>query len=133
VVNTLDVENVDWEVNVDDVMTVIKKKCKRPYPKDYRLLVHARNYEKEINFDHVMEEMKSVQSPFAEVWVTAVVGPDDIKVIRVLPCLPSVDLKVGAELEMARKQPRFLKRGTRGRESEFYDAGMIFLPLPKCD
>ena len=68
VINTRNIENVDWEENVDDIMTVIRKKCKRSYPSDYLLVVHARNYGKEINFDRVIEEMKRVQSPFLEVW-----------------------------------------------------------------
>jgi len=54
VINTRNIENVDWEENVDDIMTVIRKKCKRSYPSDYLLVVHARNYGKEINFDRVL-------------------------------------------------------------------------------
>ena len=77
--------------------------------------------------------MKSVQSPFLEVWVIAVVGLDDIKVVRVSPGLPVIDLKIRAELERASKQTPFLRRGSRGREPGFYDAGTVFLPLPKCN
>jgi hypothetical protein len=128
VIDTRNIENVDWEENVDDIMTVIRKKCKRKYPNDYLLVVHARNYGKEINFDRVIEVMKSVQSPFLEVWVIAVVGLDDIKVVRVSPGLPVVDLKIRAEMEKASKQVPFLKRGSRGREPGFYDAGTVFLP-----
>jgi len=133
VVNTRNIENVDWEKNVDDVMMVITKKCKRAYPSDYLLVVHARNYGKEINFDRVIEQMKSLQSPFLEVWVIAVVGRDDIKVVRVSPGLPVVDLKIRAELEKASKQVPFVKRGSRGLEPGFYSAGTVFLPLPRCD
>jgi hypothetical protein len=133
VVNRRNIENVDWEVNVDNIMTVIKKKCKRQYPRDYFLLVHARNYGKEINFDRVIEEMKSVRSPFLEVWVIAVIGPDDIKVVRISPGTLVIDLKIRAELKKASKQVPFLKRGSRGRKSGFYDAGKVFLPLPRCD
>lgn len=133
VVNIRNIENVDWEENVDDVMTVIQKKCKRRYPHDYLLLVHARNRLKAINFDCVIEEMKSVQSPFLEVWMIAVIGVDDIKVVRISPGLPFVDLKIRAEMKNASKQIQFIKRGSRGRESGFYDAGKMFLPLPRCD
>lgn len=133
VINTRNVENVDWEENVDDIMTVIRKKCMRRYPNDYLLLVHARNYGKEINFDRLIEDMKGVQSPFLEVWVIAVVGLDDIKVVRVSPGLPVVDLTIRAEMEKASTQVRFLKRGSRGRKPGFYDAGTVFLPLPRCD
>lgn len=133
VVNIRNIENVDWEENVDDVMTVIQKKCKRRYPHDYLLLVHARNHLKGINFDRVIEEMKNVQSPFLEVWMIAVIGLDDLKVIRVSPGLPVVDLKIRTEMEKASQQDPFIKRGSRGREPGFYDAGKIFLPLPRCD
>lgn len=132
--NTRNIENVDWEEHVGDIMTVIRKKCKRSYPPDYLLVVHARNYFKEINFGLVIEQMKSVQSPFLEVWVIAVVGLDDIKVVRASPGLLAVDLKIRAEMEKARKRmPQFLKRGSRGRKPGIYDAGMVFLPLPRCD
>ena len=30
--NFWNIENVDWEEHVDDIMTVIRKKCKRSYP-----------------------------------------------------------------------------------------------------
>src|SRR5437773_7561989 len=100
-------------------MTVIRKKCKRSYPSDYLLVVHARNYGKEINFDRVIEEMKRVQSPFLEVWVIAVVGLDDVKVVRVSPGLPVVDLKIRAELERASKQVPFLKRAVEDGNPDF--------------
>jgi len=77
--------------------------------------------------------MKSVQSPFLEVWVIAVVGLEDIKVGRVSPGLPVVDLKMREELGKASRQVPFLKHGSRGREPGFYDAGTVFLPLPRCD
>ena len=51
IINTRNIENVDWVENVDDIMTVIRNKCSRAYPRDYFLLVHARNYGKAINFD----------------------------------------------------------------------------------
>lgn len=128
--NTRNIENVDWEEHVDDIMTVIRKKCRRRYPGDYLLVVHARNYLREINFDYVIEQMKSVQSPFLEVWVIAVAGPDEIKVVRVSPGPLAVDLRIRTEMEKARKQMPFLKRGSRGRKPGIYRAGMVFLPLP---
>ena len=56
-----------------------------------------------------------------------------VEVERVSPGLPAIDLKIRAELEKAKKQVPFLKRGIRGREPGFYDAGVVFLPLPRCD
>ena len=132
VINTRNIESVDWEENVDDIMIVIRKKCGRKYPNHYLLLVHARNYGKEINFDRVIEDMKSMQSPFLEVWVIAVIGLDDIKVARVSPARPVIDLKIREEMEKASKQIPFLKRGSRGGKPGFYEAGAAFLPLPRC-
>jgi len=112
-------------------MTVIRKKCSRAYPRDYVLLVHARNYGKNINFDRVIEEMKSVKSPFLEVWVIAFIGRGEMKVVGVSPLPLAVDLNMRAEFDKAKQQIPFLRRGTRGREPGFYDAGKVFLPLPK--
>jgi hypothetical protein len=39
VIQTRNIENVDWEENVDDIMEVIGKKCRRAYPGDYLLVV----------------------------------------------------------------------------------------------
>lgn len=134
VFDKLNIESVDWDENVDDIMTVIRKKCKGAYPRDYILLVHARNYEKEINFDRVIEEMKNLQSPFLEVWVFAVLLANDlIKVVRVAPGIAVIDLKIREELEKARKQDAFLKRGSRGRTPGFWDGGTVFLPLTRCN
>jgi hypothetical protein len=134
VINTRNIENVDWVENVDDVMTVIRNKCSRAYPGDYFLLVHARNYGREINFDRVIEEMNNVRSPFLEVWVFAVIGRDEIKVVRVSPPPPlAVDLKIREELQRARQQIPFVKRGIRGRQAGVYPAGAVFLPLPSCN
>jgi len=128
------VESVDWDENVDDIMEVIRKKCKKAYPRDYVLLVHARNYEKEINFGCVIEEMKGIQSPFLEIWVFAVLWQFGIfKVVRVSPALPVVELKIPETLEEASKQHPFLMRGRRGSTPGFWDAGDCFLPLPRCD
>ncbi|PYV51017.1 MAG: hypothetical protein DMG98_26805, partial [Acidobacteria bacterium] len=51
VIQTMDIEVVDWEENVDDIMEVIEKKCKRAYPSNYSLLVYARHSGKLLDFD----------------------------------------------------------------------------------
>lgn len=133
VLQTRNIEVVDWEENVDDIMEVIRKKCRRAYPEHYLLLVNARNSGKLLNFDRVIEEMKAIRSPFLEVWVVAFVGSDDIKVVRVSPASPSVDLKIGAELMKAKSQTPFIKRGHRGTGTELRDLGPAYLPIPRRD
>jgi hypothetical protein len=133
VIQTRNIEVVDWEENVDDIMEVIRKKCGRAYPEHYLLLVNARNSGKVLNFDQVIEEMKAIRSPFLEVWVVAFVGPDHIKVVRVSPATPSVDLEIRAELAKAKRQMPFIKRGKRGTGTELRDLGPAYLPIPRHD
>lgn len=131
VIQTRNIEVVDWEENVADIMEVIRKKCRRAYPDHYLLLVNARNSGKVLDFDRVIQEMKGIHSPFLEVWVVAFVGPDEMKVVRVAPGIVSVDLKIRAELERAKKQTPFMKRGSRGTGTELRDLGPAYLPIPR--
>ena len=133
VIQTRSIEVVDWEENVDDIMEVIRKKCKCAYPDHYLLLVNARNSGKVLEFDQVIQGMKGVHSPFLEVWVVAFVRPGDMKVVRVAPGAFSVDLKMRAELEKAKMQTPFIKRGTRGTGTELRDLGPAYLPIPRGD
>jgi len=130
VIQTRSIEIVDWQENVEDIMEVIGKKCERAYPSDYLLVVNARHRGKPLSFDRVIEEMKSVDSPFLEVWVVACVGKDDFKVVRVAPSGISIDLNLPPELERAKQQPPFMKRGTRGTGTEFRNLGPAYLPIP---
>lgn len=131
VIQTRSIEVVDWEENVDDILEVIQKKCARAYPGHYLLVVHARHRGKALDCDRVMDAMKSMPSPFLEIWVVAAIGSDHLKVIRVAPGGPAIDLTPTAELEEARKQPPFLKRGMRGTTTQFRDLGLVFLPIPR--
>jgi hypothetical protein len=133
VIQTRSIEVVDWEENVDDIMEVIENKCKRAYPGHFLLLVHARHRGKVLDFDRVIGEMMAMRSPFLEVWVIASDGLDHIKAVRVAPGGPAVDLKLGTEMEKARKQPSFLKRGIRGTKPGFRELGPAFLPIPGGD
>jgi hypothetical protein len=130
VIQTRSIEIVDWEENVDDIMEVIEKKCNRAYPGHYVLLVHARHRGKVLELDQVRERMKSLPSPFLEVWVVASIGTEHLKAVRVAPGGPAIDLELRAELENARKQSPFLKKGNRGTRSEIRDLGPAFLPIP---
>jgi hypothetical protein len=131
VVLTRNIEVVDWEENVDDILEVIKTKCKRAYPADYFLLVNVRRTEGVLDFDRVIEEMKATRSPFLEVWIVAPMGSDDVKVVRVAPGALVIDLKVRAEPRAAVKQISFMKPEKRGTETECRDLGLVFLPNPE--
>ena len=130
VIQTRSIEIVDWEENVADIMEVIAKKCGRAYPNHYLLLVNARHSGKVLDFDRIIEEMKRRPSPFLEIWVVAFIEQGHVKVVRVAPGGPAIDFNIRAELEKARLQQPFLKRGIRGMDSEFRDLGLSFLPIP---
>jgi hypothetical protein len=124
------IEVVDWEDHVPDVMEVIRKKCARPYPKDYSLLVNLRNTRKLLNFATISKEMKAIQSPFAETWLAGFGGFNKLSVARVSPGLLEFSLDYLDEMQKAEHQPPTLKRGIRGTGTEFYPLGYSFLPIP---
>lgn len=130
VIQARSIEVVDWDEHVEDIMEVIKKKCGRSYPEHYILLVHARNSEKLLDFDRVIEEMKHTRSPFLEVWVLAFESPQSMKVARVAPSALLVDLNVQAELRGAAKQRGFLRKGIRGTGTAIQDLGPAYVPIP---
>ena len=130
VIQTRCIEVVDWEEHVADIMTVIGKKCSRAYPADYLLLVHARHRSMALNFDLVIEQMKSIRSPFLEVWIIAAICSGQLKVVRVAPGWPVIDLDLRSDLAKASKQTAFLKRGIRGAGVEFRQLGPAYLPIP---
>jgi hypothetical protein len=72
--------------------------CKRAYPEHYLLALHARHRGKLLDLDRVIEEMTKIRSPFLEVWVIASIGPNHLKVVRVAPSGPALDLKLGIDL-----------------------------------
>lgn len=130
IIQTRSLEVVDWEENVDDVMEVIKKKCRRAYPGHYILLVNVRNSRKVINFDRVIQDMTVIQSPFLEVWLIAFVEPRLVKVVRVAPGAFSVDLNLTSVMPEAMKQHPFVKPGIRGTGTEVRDLGPTYVPIP---
>jgi len=129
-IKTRSVEVVDWEEHVPDIMEVIRKKCSRPYPDYYFLLVSARYAGRFINFANICDEMKTIQSPFLETWVTGFSGINKLAVARVAPGLLEFSLDYWDELQNAKQQPEIVRRGIRGTGTEFYPLGPSFLPLP---
>jgi len=133
VIQTRSIEVVDWEENVDEIMKVIKKKCKRAYPDHYLLLVNARHGKGVLDFDRAIEEMKKIRSPFLEVWVVVMVASGHMKVVRIAPGAFPIDLDLSAELPKAMKQEAFVKRGIRGTGTEIRDLGPAYVPIPSGD
>lgn len=130
IIQTRSIEVVDWEENVDDIMEVIGKKCKRGYPGHYLLAVNARHSGKVLNIERITREIKGIPSPFLEIWVLACIGLNQIKVVRITPSGPAIDLKLQDELQQASKQPAFLQRGVRGTQCGFRELGLVYLPIP---
>jgi len=129
IIETHEIEIVDWETNVGDIMEVIEKKCARAYPSNYILLVNARNSSKVVDFDRVIKEIKKLSSPFLEVWVFVFVKPSNFTVVRVAPAPAFVEL-TRPDFEKASNQTPFLRRLTRSTKSEFKDLGLLYMPIP---
>jgi hypothetical protein len=129
-IQTRSIEIVDWEENVPDIMEVIKKKCSRAYPDYYSLVVHARHIGKVLNFANISEEIKTIHSPFMDIWAIASAGADNLKVACLAPEFLEIDLRYSAEFEAAKKQRELVKKGIRGTTPGFYELGPSFLPIP---
>lgn len=130
IVQTRSIEVVDWEENVDDIMEVIGRKCKRAYPNHYLLVVNARHVGKVLDLERISREIKGIRSPFLEIWAVACTGPNQIKVARISPGGPTVHVQLRDDLQEASKQPAFLKRGLRGSQCGFRELGCVYLPIP---
>jgi hypothetical protein len=130
VIQTRSIEVVDWEENVPDIMDVIRKKCGRAYPDYYSLVVYARHIGRVLNFANGSEEIKTIRSPFMDIWGIASAGADNLKVARVAPEFLEIDLQYSSELENAKKQRELVKRGIRGTTPGFRELGPSFMPIP---
>ncbi len=129
VVTTQSCEIVDWEEHVDDISHVIRQKCRRAYPAYYCLLVLARNG-KNVDFEIVVQEIKKMQMPFAELWILGRLSIADMTMLRVIPDVLRVDFNISEALEKTRGRPEFVKPEKRGMSTEFRDLGMAYLPVP---
>ncbi len=136
-IETRDIEVVDWDEHVDDIMEVIRKKCARAYPRNYFLLVHARSG-KRFDLDKVIEEVKTIHSPFLEIWILGrpparnpLEPSSQMVVARIAPSpVLRLEFDIPAELEKAKGQNQFLRRRKRGTSTEFTDLGLVYLPIP---
>lgn len=129
VVTTQSCEIVDWEEHVDDILHVIRKKCRRAYPAHYCLLVLARNG-KNVDFEIVVQEIKKMQMPFAELWILGRLSIADMAMLRVIPDVLRVDFNISEALEKILGRPEFVKPEKRGTSTEFRDLGTAYLPVP---
>jgi hypothetical protein len=127
VIQTRSIEVVDWEENVPDIVDVIRKKCGGAYPDYYSLVVYARHIGRVLNFANGSEEIKTIRSPFMDIWGIASPGADNLKVARVAPEFLEIDLQYSSELENAKKQRELVKRGIRGTTPGFRELGPSFI------
>jgi hypothetical protein len=93
VVKTQSCEIVDWEEHFDDISHVIRQKCRRAYPAHYCLLVLARNG-KNVDFEIVVQEIKKMQMPFAELWIPGRLSIADMTMLRVISDVLRVDFNI---------------------------------------
>jgi uncharacterized protein YlzI (FlbEa/FlbD family) len=129
VVRTQSCEIVDWEEHVQDILQVIRQKCQRAYPPYFCLLVLARNGTR-VDFEIVIQEVKKMRMPFAELWILGRLSIADMAMLRIIPDVLRVDFNILEAIEKTRDQQEFLTPGKRGTSTEFRDLGMAYLPVP---
>jgi hypothetical protein len=127
---TINVEIVEWDHHRPDVMDVITPKCAKKYPRDFCLLVFARNGTR-MGTDAI-QQIKSLVVPFKEIWVLGRVSVEGAKyrMFTVHPSSVVVDFDLFEVLQENSSQKQFAQFEKRSKRTEMSDRGMIHLPIP---
>jgi hypothetical protein len=131
IVGTYNIEVVDWEEHVDDLMQVIRQKCERAYPADFGLLVLGRSG-KEWDPNAVMEAIRGLRVPFAQIWIVGrpLQDQDKVWMVRLFPEGADVLFDLSDAVKRSEKQPQITRREQRGTGTEFRVLGDIYFPIP---
>lgn len=127
---TINVEVVEWDHHRPDVMDVITPKCAKAYPRNFCLLVFARNG-KPIGAKAV-QEVKSLAIPFKEIWVLGRVSEEEAKyrMFMLHPGSRMVDFDLFEVLQKNIFQKEFAQFEKRSKRTEMSDRGTMHLPIP---
>ena len=127
---TINVEIVEWEHHRPDVMDVIAPKCARAYPRNFFLLVFARNG-KPIGANAI-QQLKTLTIPFKEIWVLGRVSVEEAKyrMFTLHPRSRVVDFDLFEVLQKNISQAKFAQFEKRSKRTEMTDRGMIHLSIP---
>lgn len=130
-IQTYKIEVVDWEEHVDDLMQIIQQKCARAYPPDFGLLILGRSG-KAIDPDAVIEAIRCIRVPFAEIWIVgrALEDLNRVQMVRLFPDRADVPFDLGRALNRAERQMELMQPEGRGTGTDIHLRGDIYLPIP---
>ncbi|MHB8216244.1 MAG: hypothetical protein ACYDDS_09210 [Candidatus Sulfotelmatobacter sp.] len=123
------VEVVDWEEHVDDVMELIRAKCRKQYPADFCLLIAARSG-KMVWPQVIARDIRKLTVPFAEIWILGQSVSNTINVARLYPTVFQLEFNLFEALKRAKTDADVISRQKRGSETEFKNLGQIYLAIP---
>ena len=128
----MNVEIVEWDEHRESMLELIEQKCAKAYPPYFFLVVFVRN-DKETLVEDILQKVRSLKVPFAEVWILGRLGPLT-GAYRMLLVHPEPTTQVDFDaLESYRRnagQTDFLQPTGLGRSTERTNLGSIYLPIP---
>lgn len=130
-IETYNIEVVDWEVHVDDLIQVVHQKCARAYPDYFGLLILGRSG-KVIDPNTVIEAIRGMRVPFAEIWIVgrALEDRNRMQMVRLFPDRADVAFDLSSALKASEKQKEFMRPEKRGTSTDFRSLGDVYLPIP---
>lgn len=130
-IETYNIEVVDWEEHVDDLMQIIQQKCARAYPSDFGLLILGRSG-RAIDPNAVMEALRNIRVPFAEIWIVgrSLEDRNRVQMVRLFPDRSEVLFDPGRALNRTENQKEFMQPEGRGTGTDIHLRGDIYLPIP---
>jgi hypothetical protein len=126
---THNLEIVEWDEHRSDVMDVIAQKCRKAYPSYFHLVVLARNG-KNIDVPSLLEQIKSLSVPFAEMWILGRISGYAYKMFMFYPGQQLIEFDLRQVLAGNSNKVDFLQPLGRGKSTEFEDLGVGYLPIP---
>jgi hypothetical protein len=114
------------------MLELIEQKCARAYPPYFFLVVFVRNGQETLVKD-ILQKIKNLKVPFAEIWVLGRLHVS-IGSYRLFLAHPEptkmVDFDVFESYRKNISQTDFLQPNGRGRSTERIDRGLVYLPIP---
>lgn len=128
----MNLEIVEWDEHREDMLELIEQKCGKAYPSYFFLVVFVRN-DKEMLVKDILQKIKNLKVPFAEIWILGRL-PISIGAYRLFLAHPEptklVDFDVFESYRQNIDQTDFMKAEGRSKSTERTNRGLLYLPIP---
>ncbi|MGC2698115.1 MAG: hypothetical protein WA738_20190 [Candidatus Angelobacter sp.] len=128
----MNLEIVEWDEHRENMLELIEQKCGKAYPPYFFLVVFVRN-DKETMVEDILQKIKSLKVPFAEIWILGRL-PVSIGAYRLFLAHPEptklVDFDVFESYRQNISQIDFMQAEGRSKSTERTDRGLLYLPIP---